>query len=55
MNSNTSRHVVYCDGQNVRETDTVQEAIAFSTRLKLEAQEVGLKLECRVEEEEDAQ
>jgi hypothetical protein len=48
---NTSKHKVMCDGECIRECDTVQESIAFSVRLTIEGEENGLRLECRVEED----
>ncbi len=49
----TCKHIVMCDNQNVRETDTIQEAIAYTVRLMAEAKEAGLVLDCRIEDEKN--
>jgi hypothetical protein len=53
MNTSSSKHVVWCDNEPVRECDTVQESVAFGNRLELEGQEVGLRLECKITEEKE--
>lgn len=50
---NTSKHIVVCDGETVRTSDTLQECVAYAVRLQIEAQDVGLKLDCKVEEEKN--